>query len=86
MKKEIIGIGICFLMLFVTIVFVLIGGSMFLAQILVIPFYIAVIIFSSLYIGGCLLAFKLLIADAPNEKQALQAYFIFLKIFDIIFI
>lgn len=68
MKKETIGIGICFLMLLVTIVCVFIGGSVLLAQIFVIPSYVAAIIFGSLYIGGCLLAFKLLTADVPDEK------------------
>lgn len=68
MKKEVIGIGICFLMLFVTLICVFTGGAVLLAQLLIVPTYIAFIIFTVIYIGGCLLTFKLLTADAPDGK------------------
>lgn len=68
MKKEIIGICICFIMLFITMICVFTGGAVLLAQILAVPTYVAFIIFAVVYMEGCLLAFKLLAADAPNGK------------------
>lgn len=68
MKKEVIGICICLIMLFITTICVFTGGAILLAQILAVPTYIAFIIFTVIYMGGCLLAFKLLTVDAPDGK------------------
>lgn len=81
MKKEIVGICICLIMLFITTFCVFTGGAILLAQILAVPTYIAFIIFTVIYIGGCLLTFKLLTADAPDEKQAFTSLLYFFKNF-----
>lgn len=68
MKREAIGMVICFIMLFITIICLFIGGTVLLIQIFAIPAYIAFIIFAAIYLGGCLLAFSVLTADTSTSK------------------
>ena len=66
MKKETIGIILCFIMMFITLICIFCGGGILLSLIFGVPTYIGVAIFGVGYILVGIVMYALIVADAPE--------------------